>query len=495
MANSQVIADNDKKEVELDTPVIFSANNAEKISYSITDGYDYNDNKSADADGIQWDAPSAGEFIATVTAELSGSAPKKVTILINVTAPKQTPSLTFSPTSVSIKEGEAFTAPVLTTDPEGLEVTYTSSNEAVATIVDNKVTLTGTPGTTTITATFAGNAKYYTASATYTLTVTKKVLTGIDVYEIVTSSDQLVDGAKYVLVSKPFKISTVSYGTYILGAPKSSNKGFDAIKLNPDATDIPAIYDLSEVSDYSELTLESSTTENSWYINIDGKYLNGTKKSELKLGTMTQNITISINENGNAILTTGKDTDKDISIQLYAQNSNGKCANEIFNAYSSVQHPVVLYKKIQPAIPSINIDSTDFEGNETISLEGKDKVTIMLKHEDTANHTIFHKFVSANSQHNAPALQSDNNDDFIEYSKPIEITEAGKLHYYAQHNASGVKSEIRTLTFTGNTTSISEISVKEEEAEWYDLSGRRVASPAKGVYIMKQGSKVSKRAF
>lgn len=45
-------------------------------------------------------------------------------------------------------------------------------------------------------------------------------------------------------------------------------------------------------------------------------------------------------------------------------------------------------------------------------------------------------------------------------------------------------------------TGVTEVEVAEGgEAEWYDLNGRRVAAPCKGIYILKQGTKVSKRAF
>lgn len=53
-----------------------------------------------------------------------------------------------------------------------------------------------------------------------------------------------------------------------------------------------------------------------------------------------------------------------------------------------------------------------------------------------------------------------------------------------------------TDTVSTTTTSIEEVGVAESAvAEWYDLSGRRVAAPGKGVYVRKQGSNVKKYAF
>lgn len=47
-----------------------------------------------------------------------------------------------------------------------------------------------------------------------------------------------------------------------------------------------------------------------------------------------------------------------------------------------------------------------------------------------------------------------------------------------------------------DSTAIEEIESSEAaEAQWYDLNGRRVAAPGKGIYILKQGNKATKYAF
>lgn len=81
--------------------------------------------------------------------------------------------ISFSVTSAEAIMGETFTAPVLT-NSESLTVSYSSSNESVATINETTgaVTLV-VPGTTNIIATFAGNTTYKYTTAQYTLTVNK----------------------------------------------------------------------------------------------------------------------------------------------------------------------------------------------------------------------------------------------------------------------------------------------------------------------------------
>jgi hypothetical protein len=73
-----------------------------------------------------------------------------------------------------VEEGSDFTAPTLN-NPYNVTVTYTSSDVVVAQVDENTGAVTiGAPGTTTITAFFAGNDEYLPASASYTITVTEK---------------------------------------------------------------------------------------------------------------------------------------------------------------------------------------------------------------------------------------------------------------------------------------------------------------------------------
>ncbi len=94
-------------------------------------------------------------------------------------APKlKSPELSFTPTSVRLEPGEAFTAPVLN-NPHALPVTYssTSTPEGFATVdmQSGAVTLSSGEGNAKVTATFEGNEEYEAGSATYTITVRTKV--------------------------------------------------------------------------------------------------------------------------------------------------------------------------------------------------------------------------------------------------------------------------------------------------------------------------------
>ena len=109
-------------------------------------------------------------------------------VMVISTVAKQQATLSFETTSgdADLANGTSFTLPTLTKNPTDLAVTFSSTNENVATVnaTSGAVTLTGV-GTTTIKASFKGNSSYYAATAEYELTVTNSSITTISVtYDI-----------------------------------------------------------------------------------------------------------------------------------------------------------------------------------------------------------------------------------------------------------------------------------------------------------------------
>ena len=110
---------------------------------------------------------------------------------------KQDVTMSFSLPAATATLGEDFTEPTLTTTPAGLTVSYSSSNEAVATVNANTgdVTLVA-EGTTEITATFAGNSSYNPGTASYLLAVSAAATPGGEtvLYEGLTGYSAAADG-------------------------------------------------------------------------------------------------------------------------------------------------------------------------------------------------------------------------------------------------------------------------------------------------------------
>lgn len=121
-------------------------------------------------------ALKSGTATVVVTAAESASY-NKATTTVTINVAKGTPTLTFAESSISKHPGDAAFTNAISTKPEGLELSYTSSKPSVASVVSTSglVTPAATEtGSTTITASFAGNDSYQAAQASYTLTLTSK---------------------------------------------------------------------------------------------------------------------------------------------------------------------------------------------------------------------------------------------------------------------------------------------------------------------------------
>ena len=157
-----------------------------------------------------------------ITASYAGDAThmaSKNSYTINYGKVKTT--MSWSATEVTANLGEEFTAPTLslTADNvsilEGKTITYTSTDENVAAFVDGTLMI-GDEGTTTITATFAGDDTYAEASASYTLTVkdpNKLEVTFDFVKNKYGYEDQVPEGAK--LTSEDVTNISVAAGYYM----------------------------------------------------------------------------------------------------------------------------------------------------------------------------------------------------------------------------------------------------------------------------------------
>lgn len=429
----------------------------------------------------------------------------KITIeweLPESTTGKEDAELSFGETaSYTIPFGSEFNAPALV-NPKNVAVNYSSENEAVATIEnDGKVTISGI-GTTTIKATPVDTEKYY-GTASYTLTVQAAYSSIAEMLEKAGEGDKFIvntpltvgyaNGANiYVTDNKGGYMLIYSYNSNLealdvipagwtteytiynglpelkpVSLPAATEKGEYEIAEMVNPTDA----EHSQIVVINEVVFDSATLANS--------------SSNFK-GTIDGEIWEFRNTHSIASVEAGK-----YRVTLIASAYQNKSTEIV-----AVNQLLPLSYEAYPTYPTIKIDEEDSEDDITISLNGKEKVVIELVHDDSENHAIFHKFVADATVENEPAAQADDdNDGFVEYSAPIEIKEAGTLHFYAQHKTTGLKSETRNITFTGKTTGIAEVEASAAPAEWFDLQGRRVAAPAKGVYVRRQGSAVSKVAL
>ena len=157
--------------------VAAKSGNLAKIVVTFADGYkpesaDVVDTGSYDVESGVWTGTSASVSFTRP----SGSGHWRVqaveaTVQGGTSVEKTTPTLSFSPASLTITKGESFTEPTLSYDGDGA-ITYSIDNNNVATInaSSGKLTITGI-GKATVTATAAETDNYKRGTASYTLTV------------------------------------------------------------------------------------------------------------------------------------------------------------------------------------------------------------------------------------------------------------------------------------------------------------------------------------
>ena len=229
--------------------------------------------------------------------------------------------MSFSPAEATATIGMDFTKPTLTTDPTGLTVTYSSNDEEVATVDSStgEVTLVAA-GTTTISASFAGNDSYNGSLASYTLTVSDASAVGSGNFALVTDASTLAAGDKIL-------IAYVDGATVkALGPQNTSNRSAVDVTKNDDNTLTPG-------SDAQVITLEEDG--DNYLFNVDDGYLYAASSSDNNLKTKktidaNANATISIS-NGNATITfQGENTHK-----IIRYNPNTSNNNPLFSCYTS----------------------------------------------------------------------------------------------------------------------------------------------------------------
>jgi uncharacterized protein YjdB len=146
---------------------------------SLTNSHSLTVSYSSSATGVATVNSSTGEVTikgagsTTITATFAGDDDyESGSAYYTLTVSKATPTLSFASDNVTGRIGESVTANALT-NPAGLTVTYSSSDGTVAT-VNSSTGVVANPlkaGTTTITATFAGNDTYTSGNTSYTLKV------------------------------------------------------------------------------------------------------------------------------------------------------------------------------------------------------------------------------------------------------------------------------------------------------------------------------------
>ena len=252
------------------------------------------------------------------------------------------PQLSFEKSEYTAILNESFTAPTLS-NPYGVSVTYSSSNEKVATVEAStgKVTLVGA-GETTITATSVANSTYDSGSASYKLTVTEPetpIEDNSDRFALVENVSSLKAGDQIVIVGvytvegdeeNGIEASTTYYGLSTNQA--KNNRVAVPVTHNADET-------ISGNTVLQTITLENE--DGSWMFNVGDGYLYAASSTSNWLRTeevVDDNAKASIS-NDEGILFKGDKTHNHLRF-------NFNSGNPIFSCYLSTNTTTGVLAKI-----------------------------------------------------------------------------------------------------------------------------------------------------
>ncbi|MDO4929537.1 MAG: Ig-like domain-containing protein [Bacteroidales bacterium] len=265
---------------------------------------------------------------------------------------KVDPNLSFSATTATANLGESFTAPTLS-NPNGVTVTYSSSNTAVATVNANTGAVTiNAAGTTTITASFDGDESYNAGDASYTLTVVDP--NKVYYYKKVTRQSDIVDGGVYLIASPNSdyfagaqSTTNTKYRTVVDASTVGTTLTGGLLQINQSAVNVSGVpYEVtlvesSTTGEYALQILGSEGTEAYLVHNSSSNDVTEGESSDAEGGlwTLTYNENGTVNIENNLTYTYNK---VEGSVGHLRFNSSA----ERFATYTTQQDPV-LYRRVE----------------------------------------------------------------------------------------------------------------------------------------------------
>ena len=431
---------------------------------------------------------------------------------------KQPAGLKYSESQVVVYLGEEpYELPTLD-NPNNLPVTYTSNNEAAATVDANgNVTVVG-EGNTTIKASFEGNDEFEEGSASYYLVVKVKGEAGTDVFELVTSADDLTDGDQIIIVNEA--------NDQAMSKQTNNNRAATDVALESDGTIIPS-------TTVQVITLEGEA--GAWYFNVGDGYLYAASTTGNQLKTHADAdekalvTTLNITDGVATVKFNQWDTEEQKARTLLRFNPNNN--NPIFSCYAETATTgtaVRIYKKptseVQKQPAGLEYSATEFtytiggENEAFPTLSNPNKLTVTYTSSDETVATVGRDGVVTPKAVGKTVIkaESEENDQFkagsASYTLTVEEVFVGKTYElvtnanvlkagdniiivsptndYAistnqqKNNRTGVAvtlNEDNTITSTADVAAI--VLGGEKDARTFETNGGYLYAPATGNHL------------
>lgn len=446
--------------------------------------------------------------------------------------------LSYGESEVSVVKGEDYTLPTLA-NPHELTVTYSSSDEDVATVdADGKVTVIAL-GTTTITASSEKTDEYAAGKAEYTLTVTlPSAGLAYDGDGIVNYNVEFVDGnAEFTAptLHNPYNVpvtysstdenvatvdaegvvTIVGLGVATISADFAGNADYEAATasftvtvFNPNAVEInfsDSKYDGWKITESDKWTVGLVTfsfekhNSNESYVTGGQFRLYANDKMTISVPTGYQIDQIDFNCSATkysftSVASVGTYTQDDTQ-GVWTNSDNKRGLNSV--TFTNVNQTrfteiVISISKVAPFdFNSLPLPEVTMEPNPEIATENVGKV-VFPTIEGIAFYYKWTPFESETENVRVMRAASEPLEGFQLYTEPLTLDTLGNLDYYAEDEATGERSPIMPVDLD-IMTGIVVVGADTAAPVYYDLNGRRVnGQPAAGLYIVRHGDKTTK---
>ncbi len=431
--------------------------------------------------------------VTTIKAAFAGNESYKAAeVQYTLTVNKKNPGISFSVAEAEAKIGKTFVAPTLN-NPNDLTLAFTSTNTSVATVDATGAVTILAEGTTTIKATFTENDEYLGAVVQYVLNVVTPGKVEINFnnnalgvsgnYEQENSLSYTANGIQFDL-----SIGTNNqYAPRVDGADYSSTKYLRLYAGNTMTITAPgnlkfktitfnfnkgSIKDEGDNSYPTSSTTWSETAANSVVFTCTASaFINS-----ISFTYDSEDIVISTSKY--ATYCSYADLDfSETGITVYTAVSDGTKVNltEVEDGIVPAGEGVVLYSTTAKTynVPVTANDATDYESlsNEMIGINARTQVNETT---DTKTNYILSKEDAGVGFYLASGGYLAANKAYLSTSIPA-ATAAREFLPFAESETTGISAMHNSQCIMHN--------------EYFDLQGRRVAQPTKGLYIVN-GKKV-----
>lgn len=424
-----------------------------------------------------------------------------------LTVIKDDPTLSFAKATVTAGLADGTYTQAVTTTPAELPVTYTSSDETVGTVAsDGTVTLLKA-GSTTITASFAGNASYNSASTTYTLTVAINYATlpfsynsgyssigttlttgtigmmqsGLSTSDYGTTNTKLkFDGSGDYVVLKIAEVpGTLSFAIKGNGYSSGSTSTFK-VQTSTDGESYTDIATYTELGD--EQTMTYNIAHNVRYIKWIYTAKGASSGGNVGLGNIKLNSTTSVTIPASTYAARCYDRPLDYSsagITVYTAKLNttthAVTLTEVASGKVPANEGVIIHADAGTYAVPVAASADALSNNEMVGVTAR---TLVKKTTDDT----YYNYI----------LQTEDGDPvFNMATEDGAYLPANRAYLHTQYDASASLGRLSIVFDDDQTTTIQGVTVcNQDKGVYYNLKGQRVENPKKGELYIVGGKKV-----